>query len=103
MNEIIKELYEIEERANEIMKEAGKQKQELLEDSRKQEEIIARELAGELEGRLTILKSQLEEKAREEIIAEEGKNTARIAYLNEKYEGNYKVLAEEIVKRMTEV
>lgn len=103
MNEIIKELYDIEERANEIMENAGAQKREILKDSRMQEEMIEKELAGEMEGRLAILKTQLEEKVREEIKAAEKKNKARIAYLNEKYDGNYQILAEEIVKRMTEV
>lgn len=103
MNEIIKELYDIEERASEIMKNAGEKKQEIQKESQKQEEMTARELAGEMDGRLTILKTQLEEKAREEIKEAEAKNAARIAYLNQKYDGNYKMLAEEIVKRITEV
>ena len=67
MNEIIKGLYEIEEQAGQILESAKMCRQELLEEKRRKIEDSAIEMEKELEGRLTILRSQLEEQTEGEI------------------------------------
>ncbi len=101
MNEIIMGLYEIEEQAGQIMENAARQ--ELTERSRKQKEDCVTELERELEGRLTILRSQLETQTEEELEAVVKKNQERITQLNERCEKNLDQIAEQIVEKITEV
>lgn len=56
-----------------------------------------------MEGRLIILKSQLEAEAEEEIQKIIEKNQNYMEQLNQEYDGNYEEKAQEILKRMTEV
>ena len=72
MNEIIKGLYEIEEQAGKIMESANARRQKLLEEKRRKIEDSAAEMEKELEGRLAILRSQLEEQTEEEMAAYRG-------------------------------
>ncbi len=67
MNEVIKALYEIEEQAGELMEQANAYRQATQEEKKQKMEEIRAELEAEMEGRLTILKSRLEEQAQEEI------------------------------------
>ena len=64
MNGIIMGLYEIEEQAGKLMEEAAARREELLEENRRKMEDSALELEQEMEGRLSILLSQLEEQNR---------------------------------------
>ena len=59
MNGIIMGLYEIEEQAGKLMEEAAARREELLEENRRKMEDSALELEQEMEGRLSILLSQL--------------------------------------------
>lgn len=103
MNEIIMGLYEIEEQAGQIMENAAKRKQKLAESNRKQREDSVTELERELEGRLTILRSQLETQTEEELESIVKKNQEQIAQLNERCEKNLNQIAEKIVEKITEV
>ena len=102
MNEIIKELYTIEERAGQITKNTQEQKQKVKEEQKRQEEMIQKELQAEMEGRLAILKSGLEEQAAQEIQEIVEKNEGLMEKLNQEYEGSYQEKAEKILKHITE-
>ncbi len=67
MNEVIMGLYEIEEQAGKIMEKSSQRRQEISESHRRQMGEAEAELAAEMEGRLTILRSQLEGQKAEEI------------------------------------
>lgn len=103
MNEIIKELYNIEERAGQIVETMQSKKQELERRKQEKEEQIEKELQGEMEGRLTILKTQLDAKAEEEInrIAED--TSLYMEQLNQKYEKESTQIVQAILGRITEV
>ncbi len=103
MNQVIKELYEIEAQAGELMESANHSRQAIQEDKKKQMEEMQAELEAETEGRLTILKSRLEAQAQEEIRHLEEKNQQQMAQLNEDYEAHLFQYAQEIVKKITEV
>lgn len=103
MNEVIRELYEIETQAGQIMEQAAARRQELLEQNRKQMEDTAVGLEGEMEGRLTILRTQLEEQAAEEMEQLVRENREQVEQLNETYQKNLNSFAQEIVKKITEV
>ena len=60
MNQVIKELYEIEAQAGELMEGANHSRQAIQEETKRRMEEIQTELEAELEVRLTILKSRLE-------------------------------------------
>ena len=61
------------------------------------------EMEKELEGRLTILRSRLEEQAAQEAEQLAARNQEEITRLNEDYEKNLSRFAQEIVERITEV
>lgn len=103
MNEIIKELYTIEERASQITEDTQRKKQELQGRKQEKEELIWKELQGEMEGRLTILKTRMEEEADREIREVIQKNEVFLAALEKEYNGNYEKKAQEILERITEV
>ena len=67
MNEVIMGLYEIEEQAGKITEESSLRRQEISEEYQRQKEQAEAELKAELEGRLTILRSQVEGQKAEEI------------------------------------
>lgn len=96
-------LYEIEEQAGEIMSYAHSFRQELLDNNSRKMEECAMELEGEMEGRLTILRSQLEEQTKEEIAELMKKNQKQVEDLNQLYDNNLKKFAQEIVEKITEV
>ena len=56
-----------------------------------------------MEGRLTILKTRLEEQAQEQIQQLVEKNQEQIEQLNETYQKNLSRYAREIVEKITEV
>lgn len=103
MNEVIRELYEIEAQAGELMESANVSRQRMQEEKKKQMDEISAELDAEMEGRLTILKTRLEEQAQEEIRRLTEKNQQQIEQLNETYQNNLSRYAQEIVKKITEV
>ena len=86
MNEIIKGLYEIEEQAGKIMESANARRQKLLEEKRRKIEDSAAEMEKELEGRLAILRSQLEEQTEEEIMGIVKENQMQMEQMNQTYE-----------------
>ena len=69
----------------------------------KKKEDSAMEMEKELEGRLTILRSRLEEQAAQEAEQLAARNQEEITRLNENYEKNLSRFAQEIVERITEV
>lgn len=103
MNEIIKGLYEIEEQAGQIMESAETRRQELLEEKRKKIEDSAIEMEKELEGRLAILRSQLEEQTEEELNRIVKENQVQMAQMNERYEDKLNQFAQEMLEKITEV
>lgn len=103
MNEIITGLYEIEEQAGKLMEDAAARRQKLLEENRRKMEDAEVEMEQEMEGRLSILRSQLEEQTAEEINQLMLKNQAQIAQLDESYGKNLNQFAQEIVAKIVEV
>lgn len=103
MNEVIMGLYEIEEEAGKIMEHAHSRRQELLEKNKKQMEEADAQMEGELEGRLSILKSQLEEQTAEEIAELVEQNQKQVEQINTSYQKDLHKFAQEIVKKITEV
>lgn len=103
MNQVIKELYDIEAQAGEIMENVNVSKQKMQEQKKKQMEEINMGIEAELEGRMTILREQLEEQAREEIRQLVEHSERQIEQLNETYGNNLSAYAQEIVEKITEV
>lgn len=103
MNEIITGLYEIEEQAGRLMEDAAARRRELLEENRRKMESSEVEMEKEMEGRLSILRSQLEGQTAGEIQQLVEKNQVQIAQINESYGKNLNQFAQEIVKKIIEV
>lgn len=103
MNEVIKELHEIEAEAGKLMEGVNVSRQAMQDDKKKQMEEIGLQLEAEMEGRLTILKTRLEEQAQEQIQQLVEKNQEQIKQLNETYQKNLSRYAREIVEKITEV
>ena len=103
MNQVIKELYDIETQARETMENAGLSKQQLQEEKRTQMDEITVGLAAELEGRMTTLQAQLEEQAKEDIRKLVENNQRQMEQLNAAYRDNLSGYAQEIVRKITEV
>ncbi len=103
MNQVIKELYDIETQARETMENAGLSKQKLQEEKKRQMEEINMGLAAELEGRMTTLQAQLEEQAKEDIRRLVENNRQQMEQLNASYGDNLSGYAQEIVRKITEV
>ncbi len=103
MNEVIKELHEIEAEAGKLMEGVNVSRQVMQDDKKKQMEEISLQLEAEMEGRLTILKTRLEEQAQEQIQQLVEKNREQIEQLNETYQKNLSRYAREIVEKITEV
>lgn len=103
MNEVIKALYEIEEQAGALMEEASLSRKVMQEDKNRQMEEIDAELEAEMEGRLSIQRSRMEEQAKEEIrqILEKGRQ--QMEQINQDYEKSLSRYAREIVQKITEV
>lgn len=103
MNQVIKELYDMEAQAGEIMERAGVCKQKLQEQKKQQMEDISAGIAAELEGRVSILRAQLEEQAKEDIRQLVEQNQRQIELLDAEYRDNLAAYADEIVKKITEI
>ena len=103
MNQVIKELYDMEAEAGVILEDANLTKQKLLENKKRQMDEITAGIEAELEGRMTTLKAQLEEQAKENIRQLLQQNQQQTSRLNEEYENNLSSYAQEIVRRITEV
>lgn len=103
MNQVIKELYDIETQARETMENAGMSKQKMQEEKKRQLEEINVGLAAELEGRMTTLQAQLEEQVKEDIRRLVANNQQQMEKLNETYQDNLSLYAQEIVRKITEV
>lgn len=103
MNQVIKELYDMEAEAGVILEDANLTKQKLLENKKRQMDEITAGIEAELEGRMTTLKAQLEEQAKENIRQLVQQNQLQTSRLNEEYENNLSSYAQEIVRRITEV
>lgn len=103
MNQVIKELYDMEAQAGKIMENAGLSKQKLQEQKKRQMEDINIGIAAELEGRMSILRAQLEEQAKEDIRQLVEQNRQQIDLLNATYQDNLTAYAQEIVRKITEI
>ena len=103
MNEVIRELHEIEAQDGKLMDNVNLSKQAMQEEKKRQMEEISVGLDAEMEGRLTILQTRLEEQAQDEIRRLVEKNQQQMERLNELYQNNLSKYAKEIVKRITEV
>ncbi|MCI9526577.1 MAG: hypothetical protein HFH37_06630 [Lachnospiraceae bacterium] len=103
MNQVIKELYDMEAQAGKIMENAGLSKQKLQEQKKRQMEDINIGIAAELEGRMSILRAQLEEQAKEDIRQLVEQNRQQIDLLDAEYRDNLTTYAQEIVRKITEI
>lgn len=102
MNEVIMGLYGIEEQAGKIMEESSLRRQEISEEYHRQKEQAEAELTAELEGRLTVLRSQVEGQKAEEIAKLTEESREQIAAINASYGQSLGRLAREMVARITE-
>ena len=98
MNQVIKELYDIEAQAGELLEHAASSKQKLQESKE-----ISVGIAAELEGRMATLQAQLEEQAEEDMQDLVACSQQQIERLNKEYTENLRSYAREIVRKMTEV
>lgn len=103
MNQVIKELYDMEAQAGKIMENAGLSKQKLQEQKKRQMDDINIGIAAELEGRMSILRAQLEEQAKEDIRQLVEQNRQQIDLLDAEYRDNLTTYAQEIVRKITEI
>ena len=103
MNQVIKELYDMEAQAGKIMENAGLSKQKLQEQKKRQMEDINIGIAAELERRMSILRAQLEEQAKEDIRQLVEQNRQQIDLLDAEYRDNLTTYAQEIVRKITEI
>ena len=103
MNQVIKELYDMEAQAGKIMENAGLSKQKLQEQKKRQMEDINIGIAAELEGRMSILRAQLEDQAKEDIRQLVEQNRQQIDLLDAEYRDNLTTYAQEIVRKITEI
>jgi hypothetical protein len=103
VNQVIKELYDMEAQAGKIMENAGLSKQKLQEQKKRQMEDINIGIAAELEGRMSILRAQLEEQAKEDIRQLVEQNRQQIDLLDAEYRDNLTTYAQEIVRKITEI
>jgi len=103
VNQVIKELYDMEAQAGKIMETAGLSKQKLQEQKKRQMEDINIGIAAELEGRMSILRAQLEEQAKEDIRQLVEQNRQQIDLLDAEYRDNLTTYAQEIVRKITEI
>lgn len=103
MNQVIKELYDMEAEAGLIMEKANLSRQKLQEQKQRQMDEITTGIQAELEGRMTTLRAQLEEQAEEDIRQLVEQNQQQTDQLNETYRNNLSSYAQEIVRRITEV
>lgn len=103
MNQVIRELYDMEAQAGKIMENAGLSKQKLQEQKKRQMEDINIGIAAELEGRISILRTQLEEQAKADIRQLVEQNRRQIDLLDASYQENLTAYAQEIVKKITEI
>lgn len=103
MNQVIKELYDIEAQAGELLEHAASSKQKLQENKKRQMEEISVGIAAELEGRMATLQAQLEEQAKEDMQELVACSQQQIERLNKEYTENLRSYAREIVRKMTEV
>ena len=99
MNQVIKELYDMEAQAGKIMENAGLSKQKLQEQKKRQMEDINIGIAAELEGRMSILREQAKEDIRQLV----EQNRQQIDLLDAEYRDNLTTYAQEIVRKITEI
>lgn len=103
MNQVIKALYEIEEQAGALMEEANASRQAMQEDKKKRMEEIDAQMEAEMEGRLSIQRSRLEEQAKEEIRRIVEKSGQQMEQMKQDYETHLSWYAQQIVSKITEV
>lgn len=103
MNQVIEQLYDMEAQAGEMMEHASISKQKLQEQKQQQMEEINLGIAAELEGRISILRAQLEEQAKENICQLVEQNQQQMDLLDAEYRDNLTTYAQEIVRKITEI
>lgn len=103
MNDVIKELYEIEATASKIIENSQKQKQQMLEKIELEKQSFSKEVLAQKDEKITRLNLKLEEEGAQEIEKIVQRNEAEIRQLRDKYDGHLQKYAQEIVERITEV
>ena len=103
MNEVITKLYDIEEQAGTILKNAQLHKEQLQQQMQEDKKSLEKELEAGLQNRLADARKQMDEKAREQIEDIKVQYARQIAKLDETYDGSLDALAEEIFERITKV
>ena len=101
MNEVIEKLYEIEENAANIMKNAERFKEECKKQAEQEQKRLTEELEQELSGRLTQSRKGLDDAAQGKIQAMEEDYQRQTDRLHEIYDGHLDELSEEIFHRIT--
>ena len=103
MNEVITKLYDIEEQAGTILKNAQLHKEQLQQQMQEDKKSLEKELEAGLQNRLADARKQMDEKAREQIEDIKVQYARQITKLDETYDGSLDALAEEIFERITKV
>lgn len=103
MNEVITKLYEIEETAGQILKDAGRYKEQLQQQMAMEQKAYAKEMEADLQHRLENTKIQLDAQAQQEIERKQREFQQQIEVLNENYDNHLEELAEGIFLKITEV
>lgn len=103
MNEVITKLYEIEETAGEILKEAGRYKEQLQYQLDMEKKAYDKKIEQDLTRKLEAARDSLKEQAETEIKQQQMEYQKQLENLNETYDAHLDELAEEIFQRITEV
>ena len=103
MNEIIKKLYEIEETAGDIMKNAQLQKEQLQKQMEELQQEFVLQQEETLKKRLEIKALEWNQYAEYEILQLDRKYQKQMTALDCTYDGHFQDLATEIFNRIIEV
>lgn len=103
MNEVITKLYEIEETAGQILKEAGRYKEQLQHQLDMEKKAYDKKIEQDLTRKLEAARDSLKEQAETEIKQQQMEYQKQLENLNETYDAHLDELAEEIFQRITEV
>lgn len=100
MEKVINLLYDIEEKANQIVKRANEEKSKLHEKLQKDMEALDKKLADDNTLKLEILKIQAGKELNQEMQALTGDCLKHITFMEENYQKNHTELTDKIVKEI---
>lgn len=103
MNEVITKLYEIEETASTILKNAQRQKEQMQLKMQEEQKQLEQELEQDFQQRLAQTKVHLDEQAKDQIHKLKGKYSQQMEELDETYDNHLDELADAIFAKIIEV